>query len=79
MVATLGKKVTEKQVGLISRYQRRIICFDAEPDTQEQARELAENLDIYPGITQNVCLDAPDPGSASKKEIESLLRYAELI
>ena len=79
VVATLGKKVTEKQIELISRYQRRIICFDSEPETQEQARELAENLDIYPGITQNVCLDAPDPGSASKKEIEKLLKFAELI
>lgn len=79
VVATLGKKVTPKQIELLSRYQRRIICFDGEEDTQQQAKELAAELDIHEGVTNNVCLDAPDPATASKKEIESLLRYAEVI
>lgn len=78
-VATLGKKITPPQFDRIAKYQRRIICFDSEPETQEQARALAVRLQAFPGLTDNVCLDAPDPGSASQKEIESLLKFAEII
>lgn len=79
VVATLGKKITRRQYTLISQYQRRIICFDNEKDTQEQAEKLVDDLSSAPGITDIFKIDAPDPGSAPKKEIERLLKFAELI
>ena len=78
-VATLGKKITPAQFDKIARFQRRILCFDAENDTQEQAKALANRLQAFPGLTDNVCLDAPDPAEASQKEIETLLKFAELL
>jgi len=72
-VCTFGKMVTASQLRKISRYQRRIICFDNEPTTQVEARKLCEELSLFPGTTLRVNLDADDPGSASKKEI-ALLR-----
>ena len=74
-VATFGKKITREQFDRIRKYRRRIICFDNEPETQEQARELMRALSVYPGVTDNVCLDAPDPGSAPQEEIDKLLEY----
>jgi DNA primase len=73
-VAVFGKSVTSAQVHRISQFTRRIICFDNERDTQEQAKKLCYELSLFPGETLNVCLDADDPGSASKKEIKRLRR-----
>lgn len=78
-LATFGKNITNEQFDKIKQYQRRIICFDSEVDTQEQAKQLAIRLQAFPGITDNVCLDAPDPATASTSEISALLKYAELI
>ena len=77
-VATFGKSITDAQFDKITKYPRRIICFDGEPETQEQAKRLAIRLQAFPGLTDNVCLDAPDPGSAPPHEIEALLKFAEL-
>jgi ribosomal protein S27E len=68
-VCTFGKAVTSSQVRKISQYQRRIICFDNEPEAQEGAKKLCEELSLFAGTTVRVNLDAADPGSASKKEI----------
>ena len=76
-VCTFGKAVTAAQIRKISQYQRRIICFDNEPTTQEEARKLCDELSLFPGSTLRVNLDADDPGSASKQEI-ALLRKAFL-
>lgn len=78
-VATFGKSLTKAQMRRVAQYQRRIICFDSEPDTQCQAVALAKNLSVFPGLTDNVCLDAPDPATASQDEINALLRAAELL
>ncbi len=77
VVATLGKTVTETQKELLRKYYKRIICFDNEDKAQQEAIQLMNDLDIYGGVTVNVCLDAPDPGSASDKEIRELLEYAD--
>jgi hypothetical protein len=71
-VATFGKLITASQLLRISKFARRVICFDNEPDTQEQAKRLCYELSLFPGETLNVCLDADDPGSACKKEIKRL-------
>jgi DNA primase len=73
-VAVFGKMVTSAQVYRISQFARRVICFDNEPDTQEQAKKLCRELSIFSGETLNVCLDAADPGSAGTEEIKRLRR-----
>lgn len=78
-VAALGKKLTTEQRMRILRYPNRIFCFDSEPDTQLQVRELASSFQAFPGVTTNVCLDAPDPATASRGEITKLREYAELV
>ena len=75
-VATFGKKLSPDQLYSISQYSVRIFCFDNEPDTQRQAQEYCRQLSVYPGVTHNVCLDAPDPATAPQHEIDSLLRFA---
>ena len=79
VVATLGKKITRAQFNLLKEFQHRILCFDNEPETQAQAKDLCARLSACRGVTENINLDAPDPGSASKKEIESLLKHAGLM
>jgi len=71
-VGTFGKAVTSAQIRKISQYRRRIICFDNEPKTQEEAKKLCEELSLFPGTTIRVNLDADDPGSASKTEIRRI-------
>lgn len=78
-VATLGKSLTQAQRVRIARYPRVIICFDSEPETQEQAKELAQHLSGLCGQCRNIELDAPDPATAPKSEIDCLLREAELV
>ena len=78
-VATFGKSLTPKQKMKVARYPRCIFVMDSEEDTQEQAQELAHYTALFGSIVESVRLDAPDPATAPKKEIDALLRYAELI
>lgn len=79
-VATFGKSLTKQQILKIKKYPKCIICFDSEKDTQEQAKELADQISLLrEGPCYSVSLDAPDPATAPKHEIESLLRHAELV
>lgn len=71
-VATLGIAYTKSQVAKISKYPVRVICYDSEPAAQAKARELCRTLEALPGKTVRVELDAPDPGSASPKEVKRL-------
>jgi len=74
-VATLGKKLTPEQLYLISRFAVRVLCFDGESITQQQAEDYCRQLSVYPGVTHNVCLDAPDPCTAPQLEIDALLKF----
>ncbi len=71
-VATLGVVVSAKQIAKAARYPVRAVVFDNEPAAQERARELCNHLEAFPGTTHQVQLDAKDPGSASKREIQLL-------
>jgi hypothetical protein len=71
-VGTLGLSYSQEQVAKMVKYPIRAVCFDSEPKAQERARRLCESLAPYPGRTTRIELDAPDPGSASKKEIAKL-------
>jgi hypothetical protein len=71
-VATLGLCYTATQLARVSRYPIRVVCFDNSPEAQSRAKKMCDDLSAFPGDTYQVNLDAPDPGSASKKEIKSL-------
>jgi len=74
--ALFGTVFTPAQVNELVSIPRRVVCFDASPPAQAQATKLAEQLSCFPGITENVCLDAADPGSASPAELRLLRRFA---
>lgn len=77
-VCTFGLAYTLKQLLHISRFPRRVICFDNSTDAQKVASRLAADLAVFPGETLQICLDADDPGSASKQEIALLRRTVGL-
>jgi hypothetical protein len=61
-VATFGIAYSVAQWTQLTRYARRIICFDA--DAQKKADVLGEQLCLFPGDTHNIELDHGDPGEA---------------
>jgi hypothetical protein len=70
--ATMGTHVSQAQVNRISRYSRRIICFDAEPEAQKRAKQLCNALCVFPGLTHNVVLDSKDAADADSRELRQL-------
>lgn len=72
--ATLGLNYTPAQIDLMKRFPWRVVCFDNSPDAQKRADQLCDTLSLFPGRTTRICLDAEDPGSASKAEIQRLRR-----
>ena len=77
-VALFGTAFTAAQVRLLSGVPNRFVCLDNSAAAQAHARELAAQLSAFPGNTMLVQLDAADPGSAPKKELERLRRAAKL-
>lgn len=74
-VATLGVDYTPAQLLRMSKYPRRVVCFDASPDAQKRARRLCDELEVYDGETINVKLETgDDPAEASRAEIKELRR-----
>lgn len=71
---TFGLGYTDQQVRLISRYPTRVIVFDSDSKAQEKARELCDELSVFPGRTIRCELDAKDPGSASLREVKRFRR-----
>jgi len=75
--ATCGTGFSTAQVLSISKYMRRVICFDSSLPAQRRANDLAQTLATFPGETYNVQLDAEDPGAASKKEVKRLRKFLD--
>jgi hypothetical protein len=71
-VGTFGVGYSKSQLLKISKIPVRLICFDSEPEAQKRAKRLCDDLSVFPGRTTLIELDAADPGSASKKEVELL-------
>lgn len=71
-VATMGATYTKAQILRLSKYPKRIICFDSESDAQKRAIALCDTLKVFSGTTLRVVLDAKDAGSATDKEIRLL-------
>ena len=75
---TFGTGFSRTQIRRMIKYERRIICFDAEEQAQKRARQLMNQLEPFPGETINVILDSKDAGSASKREIRTLRKLLEV-
>ena len=76
--ALFGTTFTTAQVKLLVSIPRRFICFDSSPVAQRKANELACQLASFPGMTENIVIDAKDPGEASRKEIKLIRAAARL-
>ena len=76
--ATFGTAFSMTQVKLLARFPRRFICLDSSHEAQQKAKELAGLLSMLPGMTENILLDAKDPGCASQKELQQLRRVTKL-
>lgn len=76
--ALFGTAFTPAQIRKLIDIPYRYICFDSSPDAQREATKLAEALSVFPGVTENLLLDAKDPGEASSKELNSIRRHAKL-
>jgi hypothetical protein len=76
--ALFGVAFLAAQVLLLAKFPRRFVCFDSAPEAQQRARELADQLSVFPGRTENIVLDAKDPGCASHRELAQLRRVAGL-
>ena len=77
-VALLGQTVNSARLEQLSRIPLRVICFDNEPAAQVRARQLADNLSIYGGVTTNMVLrTGKDPASASTREVQKLREYLQ--
>lgn len=76
--ALFGTAFTTAQVKLLVSIPRRFICFDSSREAQRKANELACQLSCFPGVTENLLIDAKDPGEASAREIKLIRRAARL-
>ena len=68
-VATMGVNYSNEQLLKMTEYQTRVICFDNEKPAQARARQLCDELSVFPGKTFNIQLDSKDAAEASKREI----------
>ena len=77
-VATLGVGYSQKQLIKISKYPKRIVCFDSDPDAQKRARRLCRDLSPFPGETLNLVLESgKDPNEANKEELSQIRRMLD--
>lgn len=71
-----GLGYTRAQVLALTAYPHRVICFDSTPDAQARARQLASELAVFPGRTEQVVLDTGDDASdADPDEVAELRAY----
>lgn len=71
-VCTFGVVPTKSQVARIAKYPLRVVCYDSSPEAQKGAESLCSQLEVLPGRTLNVVLDAKDPGEAGEEELAKL-------
>ena len=77
-VAVMGTSYTRAQVHKISKYPRRIICFDTDSSGKTRSEELASSLEPFPGETIIVTLETgKDPGEATDGEINKLRKLLQ--
>lgn len=76
-VATFGVVPTTSQIRMLCSVPRRVICFDREWRAQQAAKQLAKQLQCFPGETLVVELESTDPGSATDEEVSELRKFLE--
>jgi len=70
-VALFGLVYTQKQVRLLgSKLKKAYICFDNEPQAEQAAEVLAEELSFQGVSTEILLIDTKDPGEMSNKEAD---------
>lgn len=76
--ALFGTAYTPAQVKRLVRHPNRYVCFDSSPDAQAQAERLVDELSCFEGVTENIVLDAEDPGSAPERELRLLRKHTRI-
>lgn len=76
-VCTYGVGYTMAQLLRLTRFGKRVICFDSDSAGQGRAAKLCAALKAYDGETVNVVLDAKDLGEASPRERKLLRRMVQ--
>jgi DNA primase len=71
-VCTFGTTFTGAQVEKISKYPRRVICFDDESESQRQANELCSALEVFSGETVNIVLEGGKDPDSSRSEAKQI-------
>lgn len=71
-VSTLGMNWTVEQAAKLSHYAQRFILFDHSEDAQRQAESLADYLTSFPGSTEIIDIDQPDPACMTNAEASKL-------
>jgi hypothetical protein len=76
--ALFGTAYTTAQINKLITIPNRYVCFDSSDAAQREAKKLCEQLACFPGRTENILLDAKDPGEASEKELKLLRKAADI-
>lgn len=75
--AMLGTGYKREQIALLSKFNRRIVCFDDEPAAQRKADRLCRQLMVFDGETLNIQLGSKDPGESDDDTIMSIRQLIE--
>lgn len=73
-VATFGVQMSTAQIKMMHHFPRRVILLDSDAAGVNRGRFMADWIGALPGETFYVQLDADDPGSASRRELNRLRR-----
>jgi hypothetical protein len=72
-VAILGSKLYPAQLRRLAQIPMRAVLLDNEPQAQSVARQMADELSVFPGVTMRVRLTSGnDPDSCSPAELSEL-------
>lgn len=77
-VGLFGTAFTSAQVRMLVDIPNRFICFDSSTEAQQKAQGLAQQLACFPGSTENLIIDAKDPGEASDKELRLIRKITKV-
>lgn len=69
-VATGGLGYTRSQLQRMAGYLERTIIFDNEVNAQQRAKRLMADLSSFPGKTNTVQIDAPDPAEMKPVDVQ---------
>lgn len=72
-VSTCGTGYKPEQMARMAKYRHKYVCFDSSDDAQGRAYDLCKDLEMFPGIVQNIELETGgDPAEIESGELENL-------